>query len=790
MVCYTFFGKFRHYLREALKVKCGLPVFAALFAAGIYLYDKLSVDFTLLFFISFIFISVIIPLIFRRKRTVNFTMVFCVGAFIAGILVCNYSHGRLFAYDVYVDQYVTVTGRVAELPDVSGDNMRYIVDVRDISMNGKSENADMRIAVTSPEIVPFGETASFTGFIKEFPPKLNESGFDLVKYYQSKGVAFKMYSEEVSAGGEKIRDISFYALSNRLKYIISQLIEKYNTGDKAAVLKAVLTGNKNEFSEEFDDLLLKTGTKRFFYPAFLHILLLSSLVGMFTRILKRRARDILLAVLVVLYALMNTSDAGSLRSGLTTAALLAMGIWLGYTRKEDALSAAVIIIGIFNPLMFFNAGFILSVVSGILSVCFYSPVYNGLKKIRRRYLRGSVTAGIIGTVGLIPVTAYFFNGVNIYSIFVSVVFIPAVAGILIAFPIAAVMYAVFGAAPAVSGFITALVYVLMKIPYVINLLPFSRIIIARPGIMAMAAWFFALGAVYMKIREKPVKMKVLICAALSCALSVTFNQLSRLGTVEMTFVNVGQGDGAVIRAPFKETIIIDGGGGQIYSDYDPGKKVFLPYLESEGISEIEAAFVSHYHKDHVQGVIAAIENLHVKNVFMPSSLPANEWRAALERAANENGTKIHYVNENCDVVFDNGLRVEITVPDRQTLLSTDENDTTLLMNVSYGEFNCLFTGDMTSFEEGMMLYRGAVPEAEVLKVAHHGSAYSTRGEWVEAVKPDYAVISVGENNGYGHPAEETLERLKDAEILRTDELGDITIIGDKSGVKRVDAFRD
>ena len=768
-------------------MKCGLPVLAACFAAGICLYDRFSVYFLILFIVSFILAAAIAGLSAKKN---NITMILCVTAFVSGALICHYSNAELCVGEVYVDQYAAVTGRIAELPDESGDNMRYILDAREISVGGETEKVNMRIVVTSPEKLPFGETVCFEGFIKDLPRKLNESGFDLAKYYKSRGIALKMYSEKVQISNEKIRSYSINALSHRLRYSISQLIEKYNTGDKAAVLKAVLIGKKSEFSEEFDDLLLRTGTKRFFYPAFLHILLITSLVGLLSGIFKKRTRDIILVALVILYALMNTSNAGSVKIGLMTAVSVIMTLWLGYRRRLDAFATSVIIIGIFNPLMFFDAGFIMSALSSILTICFYAPVYNYMKKIRSTYVRRSVTSGTICTVGLIPVTAYFFSGVNIYSIIVSVVFIPAAAGILIAFPFAALMYAVFGAAPAVSGFITGLVYILMKIPYILDLLPFSHIIIARPGIMAMAAWFLALGALYAKIREKPQRMKLLLCAALSCALSVAFGQLSRLGTVETTFVNVGQGDGAIVRVPFKETIIIDGGGGSTYSDYDPGKKVFLPYLEAEGISRIEAAFVSHYHKDHVQGVIAAIENLRVKNVFMPSTLPDNEWRAALEKAANENGTKIHYISESCNVIFNNGLRVEITAPDDYTLLSPDENDTSLLMNVSYGEFNCLFTGDMTSFAEGTLLARGLAPEADVLKVAHHGSAYSTREEWVDAVKPDYAVISVGENNGYGHPARETLERLESAEILRTDEMGDITIIGNKSGVKKVDAFRD
>lgn len=263
-----------------------------------------------------------------------------------------------------------------------------------------------------------------------------------------------------------------------------------------------------------------------------------------------------------------------------------------------------------------------------------------------------------------------------------------------------------------------------------------------------------------------------------------------MGTVEVTFVNVGQGDGAIVDAPYRGTILIDGGGGAEYSDYNVGEKVFLPYLETEGITRIEAAFVSHYHKDHAEGIIAAIENLRVKNVFMPDVMPDSPIRLKIEAAAKEHNTKIHYISEDSKVVFDNGLTVSAIVPTAKTkLISEDENDTSLVYNVEYGGFSCAFTGDMSAFAERNLISEGKTFDCDVLKVAHHGSDTSTSEEWLDALKPEYAVISVGEDNGYGLPSNEVLDRLEGTEVLRTDENGDIKIIGDKNGVRKINSFR-
>ena len=122
-------------------------------------------------------------------------------------------------------------------------------------------------------------------------------------------------------------------------------------------------------------------------------------------------------------------------------------------------------------------------------------------------------------------------------------------------------------------------------------------------------------------------------------------------------------------------------------------------------------------------------------------------------------------------------------------MSKDENDTSLLINVSYGEFNCLFTGDMTKTAEKNLVRKNKVPRAEVLKVSHHGSKRSTCEEFYERVSPEYSVISVGEDNTYGHPNQETLDRISNSQVLRTDINGDIRIISDKKGNIKTHTFK-
>lgn len=162
----------------------------------------------------------------------------------------------------YEGRYVTVVGRVCEIPQDSeeDENVRYVIDVRKVN----NEKVRDKILLTSDNKLEYGDTVTFSGFINELPEKLNRNGFDYKKYYKKLGIFFKSYSSEVKLSDEVIKDYSPYAINNSFKNSISKLIDKHYKGDYNAIMKAVLIGDKKEFSDDFDKILTKTGTKRIF----------------------------------------------------------------------------------------------------------------------------------------------------------------------------------------------------------------------------------------------------------------------------------------------------------------------------------------------------------------------------------------------------------------------------------------------------------------------------------------------------------------------------------------------
>jgi competence protein ComEC len=339
-----------------------------------------------------------------------------------------------------------------------------------------------------------------------------------------------------------------------------------------------------------------------------------------------------------------------------------------------------------------------------------------------------------------------------------------------------------------------MIWIVTMLPGKIADLPYSYISMKTPSPSVFVALICAIFGIYYLFRKEKLKRNIMFFLSSAFTVSVFISAISDMGEVNFSFVNVGQGDGAVIHRAFGETVIIDGGGGNEYSEYNPGESVFVPYLSSKGYGKVDCAFVSHLHKDHIQGVIAAIGMLDVENLFLSPPEKDKEpemekWREEIETTAKENGTNLHYLNGGERIRFKSGLIIDVYPQNEVIDFSSDGNDSSLLMKVTYGDTEVLYTGDMTGYCEKQYLKSGINPQADILKVAHHGSNTSATKEWLEKVNPEYAVISCGENNCYGHPSKSVLNRLKGCGVLRTDVNGDITFVADKKGIKSIRTLR-
>ncbi|HEY6947788.1 MAG TPA: ComEC/Rec2 family competence protein, partial [Gemmatimonadales bacterium] len=247
------------------------------------------------------------------------------------------------------------------------------------------------------------------------------------------------------------------------------------------------------------------------------------------------------------------------------------------------------------------------------------------------------------------------------------------------------------------------------------------------------------------------------------------------GTLALDFLDVGQGDGAVLRTPHGRFVVIDAG--PRTEQRDAGRRVVVPFLSRQAAPAISALIVSHAHADHVGGAAAVLDRFRTGLVIEPGRPFADPaYYRFLDEVAVD-GVPWHPGRPGDRFVLD-GVAFTLLHPDTTWPgLGDDLNEDSLVLLVEFGGFRALFPGDAGFAAEAWL--RGRVGRVSLLKVGHHGSRGSTGDAWLEELAPRAAVISVGRNN-YGHPAAETLRRLdaRGTDVRRTDRDGEIHVATD------------
>lgn len=268
-------------------------------------------------------------------------------------------------------------------------------------------------------------------------------------------------------------------------------------------------------------------------------------------------------------------------------------------------------------------------------------------------------------------------------------------------------------------------------------------------------------------------------APVSAAQGDTGGGGSASGTLEVYFFDVGQGDSELIRLPGGENILIDAGTSSTEDE-------LVGELRSLGAETLDLVVATHPHADHIGGMAAVIDAFDVRQVVMPriseSDTPTTKTYENLLQSIADKGLTIMPAEPGDELLSSGGAVLTVLAPNGEDY--GDLNNYSVVLRLTYGEDSFLFTGDAEEASEEEMLSLDWPLTATVLKCGHHGSETSTSPAFLDAVSPQYAVISCGVDNDYGHPDAVTLEKLEaaGAEVFRTDRQGSILASTDGSGV--------
>lgn len=280
-----------------------------------------------------------------------------------------------------------------------------------------------------------------------------------------------------------------------------------------------------------------------------------------------------------------------------------------------------------------------------------------------------------------------------------------------------------------------------------------------------------------------------ICAVLAICIwaSVLFSSSK---TLDITFMDVGEGLCAVIRTPSGKTIVFDCGTSTWRDDESVGDKLVAPYLQSMGVNNIDVAVLSHPHADHTSGYSRLLQQIPAKTVLDIGVKDKSPYYKNFLNTIKSSGSHYRIAEKGQVIDMNDGVVLQVLNPDPIRQYS-DLNNKSIVLKLTYKKTSFLFMADTECETEDYMLSDNSSISAQILQIGHHGSAKSTSPVFLEAVQPQAAVISCGRNNDYGHPSDKLIDRLGGAgvRIYRTDKNGAISFSTDGESIK-VHTFRN
>ena len=606
-------------------------------------------------------------------------------------------------------------------------------------------------------------------------------------YYTARGVFLLAYADESDLDLIPTERIPLRFLPRVWAHALKAGISAVFSTEHTALLHAVTLGDKTGLSDGVISLFNRSGLAHVLVVSGFHM---SALLWGLTRVLTRNKR--LAAVMGALFLVLFTLMVGCTPSAIRAALMNALVLFAPFLRRETdsptSLSAALLLLLLQNPYAAANVSLQLSFasVAGILLIT--DPLYRWFSErtIRstdakwKKRLLTAIWSSISVTLGAMlfttPIIALWFGVVSILSPLSNLLCLWAVSFLLAGGLLSGGLALISPVLAMPFAFVTGLAcrYVLW-ITELIGSLPFAAVpldsIYYRLWLVAV---YIVIGVMFFLRKERRKQPILLLCSPflLLCAAFLLTRLTYTAPPLTVTILDVGQGSSTAFYSEGSAALVDCGGNGS-----EAAGDVAADYFQSLGISELDLLVFTHLDGDHFNGADELFARMEINAVALPDRADQYGRHLELEDLAKEEGAEVWYITETAEVSL-GGCILTLFPP----LGSGTSNEEGLFVLCSAGEFDTLITGDADSAVEAMLVKYYDIPDVEVLVVGHHGSNGSTSEAFLEAVRPEYAVISTGYNS-YGHPHENVLERLTDAgaKTYRTDLHGNVTISVSEDG---------
>lgn len=637
-----------------------------------------------------------------------------------------------------------VVGEVLEY-DIDGDYLKLTIDANEklIGRYYFKTKAEKELFIKSVDVY---DTLRLNGELEEAEGSKDIYSFDYKQYLKSKNINYII----------KIDKITLISKEKSFFKGIKCFLLKRNSNP---YIKAVIFGNNKSIITDVMSSYQEIGISHLFAISGMHIGLLTLVISKLLMKLNIKEKYIFIIIsLFLFFYLFITGVSPSILRAIFFYLFFSINKIYNFNIKGVNIFMLIFSISLLvNPYYIHEVSFLYSYTISFSILLVGNKISNG------SYFKRLFLTSLISFIVSFPITIYFFNQINILSVFYNMLFVPFIS--MIVFPLSIITYIIPFFEPIFNVFISLMEFLALKF----NSISFSKLIF--PSLPRYYYILYIIGVIifiYFYNKKIISVLPIILLALFNYLYPVFFNQNY------LMFLDVGQGDSILIHSKDK-TMLVDTGGVMNYSrekwQERKNKKsltnyVTIPVLKKLGIRKIDYLVLTHGDFDHMGEALKLIKQYRVEDIYL------NQGNFnLLEKKVIKKYRHVYQIREKEEIVLGNINIVQINKE------FSDENDSSSILLMYYKNKKILLTGDASKKSEEYILNKYNIGKIDVLKIGHHGSKTSTSDELLEELRPSLAIISCGKNNRFNHPHKETIDKLKEYRIkyLRTDISGTIRI---------------
>lgn len=723
------------------------------------------------FFIMVIFLLAMLLVGYGRWKKLRWApLLFWAFCFLCGYVNYAFQYTMLRkAVEPYRDCTVTVSGYVSSTCTRLDGKATFHFFIEKIQLQGEPKKFFHTIRVevyepTAADVFSPGKRLVISGVMEKPPGSRNPGGFHYENrlFAQKTPAKMAVKPEAIHWSGED-KNLLLLRFGNSMQQHILASLEKNLSGEKAALMAAMLTGYRENLTGSMENAFSAAGLSHIMAVSGANLaFLLLPLVWIFKKLgIHRKAAAIASIPFIFFFVLITGMEASVLRACVMAAVIMA---GKAMDRKPDLLNSlgiASLILLVVNPFILFDTGFLLSFGATAGLALFYGRVRGIIPEKVPGFIRETVAATVSAQAGVLPLLILFFSKVSLVSLLSNLLVVPMTGVTTVLGMVCVAADSIHPVLGTLTGYmLQSLLHIILVITEFCAAIPWAEVNMQHwslPAIIVYYAVLIPAGAYGLPffIRHKG---KLAVCACL-LGVSILFSGLLP-NRLKVTFIDVGQGDSALVQTPSGKSYLIDGGG--TYQEAETGyigKRVLLPLFMHEGVAGLEQVFVSHAHMDHMSGVLTLLQIFPVKSVGLPDYPEAVQDFAPLIKICDEKGIKLCYYSDGDEVPLDQHTVMSFLHPADDTPPGEGNlNNTSLCGLLRFDKLQVLFAGDLETGAENIFFKNNIVMDCDILKVPHHGGKNASSERFLQFAKPETAVISVGRNS-FGHPSGAVLERL-------------------------------